>query len=444
MTDDLNYVDTWYTLAPPWLTTGAGEQYMLTLQLCTDLLVEKATQAVKIRFPGEGDPSQLPYLAHDRLLEQGPAETNASFVTRLKEAVPTWNRAGSAPSVLEQIQAYMQGLQPGVTGTLPELTIIGGCDPNVTRWHTLYQGDAQGAEPTLTKVTPSNFNWDGKSQPWRAWLVLYMALVATGLSGAGAKITTAIGVPVGTGANVGGVWVPNAATAINTPFLQVEGLSGLTSVNVGQWLSLPSAGGGNSGTFPILDVVSSTICVIANPAGSVAAGPFQWSISSYPFIGPAIWGRGALDGSKFGEGEDLTTTPPSTPPLDTGSNVGGVWQPTLTGTYGCIRSWGLTCPSTTIQTIRRLLKRWKSGATYYPNIIVAFDGGTGVAGSAYSPNSATGSGNPDGSFGSVGRNVGGVWVPTRATPGLTSAPVGFDAYCQGTGTHVACSVENVT
>ena len=100
---------------------------------------------------------------------------------------------------------------------------------------------------------------------------------------------------------------------------------------------------------------------------------------------------------------------------------------------------GLSCSSQTIQSIRLILQRWKSATTYYPDIIVAFDGASGgTAGNAYSPSSTPGNGNPDGSFGSRGKNVSGVWVPTR----LISSP--YDAYCQGTGSWIQCSVENVT
>lgn len=66
----------WYELAPPWLRTGVAEQYMYTLELPHDLLMEKALQAVNIRIPGKGDVSQLPYLAHDRQLLQGPNESD--------------------------------------------------------------------------------------------------------------------------------------------------------------------------------------------------------------------------------------------------------------------------------------------------------------------------------------------------------------------------------
>jgi hypothetical protein len=138
------------------------------------------------------------------------------------------------------------------------------------------------------------------------------------------------------------------------------------------------------------------------------------------------------------------TTTTSTAQLvapDVGSLSSGVWQPS-TAVGGLASqptiSWGLTCSSLVISTIRGIVKLWKSAGTYYPHIVVAFDCGTGAAGSAYSPNSVEGSGNPDGTFGSVGKLVGGVWVPTRRISNST------DAYCQGTGIANACSVENMT
>jgi hypothetical protein len=170
-----------------------------------------------------------------------------------------------------------------------------------------------------------------------------------------------------------------------------------------------------------------------NPSGVGSdTGPLTWSISYYPFIGPGPqWGT---PGYTFGEGQ--TTSPPK----DTGANIGGVWQPSTSGGagYGATLSWGLTCSSNTIQSIRQLLQRWKSAASYYPNIIISFDGGDSSSGSAYSPNSTPGSGNPDGTFGSVGAISNGVWVPTRK---INSS---FDAFCQGTGYARACSIENVT
>lgn len=433
--------DQFYSLVPPWCRTGNAEKYFYTLELCRDLLCEKAYQAMTIRLPGVGDPSNIPYLAFDRNLVQGPAETNASFTERLTGALEAWGKSGSADAVLEQLQAYLSNLQPGLAPTLPLLTIVSNptnTSPSYVTWTQLYQGDARGAAPTLTTVSPGNLSWDGQPLTWRRWLVLPMALVpVAGLSGSAAATSTAASSACFTspGQLVAGVWVPaTSGTPVNAPWLTVAGLTGLTSAQVGQWIAITgSSHPGNNGTFPIVQTLSATSCVIANPAGVASdAGPLTWSIGAYPFIGPGpAWGA---PGYVFGQGELVT------PPADTGSNVGGVWQPSATvgSTSLPSISWGLNVSSLVLVSIRGILKTWKSAGTYYPEIVVAFDCGTGVAGSAYSPNSAQGSGNPDGTFGSVGKLVAGVWVPTRL---ITNT---WDCYCQGTGVAQNCSVENLT
>jgi hypothetical protein len=525
LNDNWQYRDNFYPLCPTWLQQGFGEQYMYCLETMRDVLLDKASQASLFHMPGLGDPSQLPYLAYDRQLVQGPAETPSAFAKRLTGAFAAWKLAGSARSVLGQIQAYAQGQQVGVTATLPEMAIVSGgwpvasgstatlsvsgstvtigglsagvtssqvgstitlsgcavaanngtfpiasyssgsvtfvnvnasvdansgsiswyVGPNATKWWTQYQGDAIGALPTLQTVSPSNFNWDGKSQHWRAWLVIYLALVtasggtspATGATlGPGSLYLTG---PQGQhqyGSNVGGVWVPNGTgTPVNHPWVTVTGLTG-ANPQPGQWLTLSGMShAANNGTFPVVANVSATSCVIANPNGVASDSGSTWSLGAYPWVGPAtVWGASSVAGAPpyvFGQGQT------SIPPIQSGQLVGGVWVPPTGGTSLPTVSWGLSCPATTIAAIRSLLKAWKSASTYYESIVIAVDGGTGAAGSAYSPNSTPGSGNPDGSFGGHGKLVGGVWVPNRV---ISS---NFDAYCQGTGSWNNCSVPNV-
>lgn len=393
----------WVKVAsPPWLQMGNGERYLYTMGLCSDLLLEKANQAAKIGMPGEGDVSQIPYLAQDRLLVQGPGESDASFIARLRTSFAAWKTAGSRPAVLGQLQAYAQNLQPGVPAAYPQFGIVNGY-ARPAQWDTIYQGTALGAAPAKQVVTPCNWNWDNVYHPTWAWLIVYAAAVATGLSGTGAATASAAAGSLPGGQNVGGVWVPlTSGTPVNYPWITLTGLSGLTTNNVGEWLSCAGWGdAANDGLFPITAVPSSTSCVIANPAG-VTADTGNWSVQSYPWIGPSMpWGA---------------------------SNA-----PTLgNGTFG------LNVSSSVIASIRGILRQWKSAATFYPHIIVAFDGGSGVAGSAYSPNSSQGSGNPGGNFGPHGSNVNGVWTPTR----LISST--YDCYCDGTGSYAQCSVQNVT
>ena len=444
--------DNWYALAPPWLEEGDVELYMYTLQLCTDLLLEKAYEAMTIRLPGLGDASQIPYLAFDRQLTQGPNESNAAFVTRLRDAFEAWAIAGSRVAVLQQLGYYLQGCQPGVAPGLPMMTIAGGCYPNVTTWDTVRIGDAPGSVPVRTTKVPSNFNWDGKSKAWRTWLVLFMSPVASGQSGTAAQLASAAPsacytspgklasfTSPSTGIVYGQCWVPaTSGTPVNSPWVTVTGLSGLTPRSAWITLSGSTASAQNNGLFPIVQVLSDSSCVIAMPNASVVVpdtGPLTWSVSAYPFLAPGpVWGS---PGVVFGQGELQT------PALDYGSTLQGVWQPTLSSASYPTLAWGLTAPTgqvptQTLETIRGLVRQWKSAGTFYESIVVAFDGGTGVATSAYSPLSAAGFGNPGGNFGGHGVLASGVWYPNRS---ISST---FDAYCQGTGTWRGCSVPNVT
>ncbi len=425
--------DNFYSLIPPWLATGNAERYLYTLELCRDLLMEKSNQAQKIRLPGQGDASQIPFLAYDRQLVQGPLESDASFIVRLQNAFPTWNEAGSAIAVLGQLQAYAQGYQ---SVALPQFAIVS--NPRTLRdaslvnaWWSLNYDDPIGTEPLLSTV-PENFDWDGHDEKtWRCWLVVYQYLDAPTLTGSSAAITDAgrgSFVLADLGEEVDGVWVPKTTgTAHNAPFLTLEGLAGLTQDDTGSIITISgSANPTNNGRFQIAVVFSATSCVIVNVEGVIDAGPLTWEIASYPWIPPAP--ALGTPGLVWGEGESAL------PIRDTGDNVGGVWKPTVLISAGRapLWSWGVRVDPLEIATMRGLVRTWKSAGTYYPNIIVAYDGQDGV----YSRTS--GVNNPDGTFGEVGALIDGVWVPTRL---LSST---WDCYCQGTGVAVSCSVENVT
>ena len=444
------YRDNWYPLAPPWLRTGNGELYMYALQAATDILLDRARQAIELRLPGVGGASNLPYLSYDRQLVQGPGETPEAFASRLQGFIATWNASGSRQAVLGQVQAYLSGLQPGVPSSNRLAVIVGGYyggafgpSSNAT-WDWLTVGAEPGATPAHLAIWPSNFNWDGLSRPWRDWLILPMALVevtnGTGASTGTAAPSACFTSPgmMGSG-SLAGVWVPaTSGTPVNSPWLTVEGVAG----EIGQWLTLSgSSNPGNNGTFPIVSIGPT---VIANPSGVASdAGPLTWSISEYPFLAPApVWGAPGLI---FGLGQAAVPPPgiqphpaPWSPTGDTGSNVGGVWQPTTPSqSYAGTLAWGLASnqslcpyPFLTISAIRSVVSAWKSARSAYQNIIVSFGN------NEYSP--APGAVNPTGTSGSRGMNVGGQWVPSGV---LSSA---YDAICQGTGRWQNCSEQNVT
>lgn len=379
-------------LAPPWLLDVNGRAFLGTIGTSLDILLEKQNQAVRAKCPGLGDDAFIPLQADDRLLVQGPGESNAQFTLRLQGAFQAWRRAGSRRAVLEQMHAYLTNAQPALAVTLPECLIVGG-NADLSTWHWHNIGDVPESPPAYRLVQPQNWNWDGAFTANRAWLVLYMALADVGIIGGTAVYSS-----------VGG----SGVTGVTSGFATLTGLAGLTADNEQEWITLDGFGaaGQNVGTFPIDKVLSPTSCVIANPSAVVEAVNLNWSIARYAYLQPApVWGSNAFI---WGQGNWGVTSPAS---------LGGA-----------------AYAREVIKTIRLILKRWKSAGTYYPNIIICFQGGDGSTGNRISPlNAADGDHNPGGNYGDFGHLANGVWVPSR-----NYAAGDRSAFCDGTGESPQC------
>lgn len=375
-------------LAPPWLLDANGQAFLGTLGTALDVLLTKGDQASRAALPGYGDDNFIPFQAADRLLVQGPGESNANFIVRLQGALDAWRRAGSRLSILNQLHAYLSNAQPTLAATLPECLIVGG-NSALTTWHWHDLGDAQGSAPNYRLASPNNWNWDGLYTPNRAWLILYMATVPTGQSGTGASV-----------ASTGG----SGVAGVTSGFATLTGLSGLDPSNVQQWITLTNAGNAaNNGVHPIDKVVSATSCVIANPLAA-AGDTVDWEIGRYQYLQPApVWGSNSF---VWGQGNWGVTSPDS---------IGGA-----------------AYARQIIETARLILKRWKSAGTYYPNIIICFQGGDGTSGYRYSPLNAADGRNPDGTFGEPGYPYAGAWLIGRQYLNDHSA------YCDGTGDSPQC------
>lgn len=389
-------------LLPPWLLDEQGLAFMQSIGLCLDMLLEKSNQAQRARMPGLADDSLLPYQAADRLMVQGPGESNDAFVFRLQGAIEAWRRAGSRRAVLGQVHAYLQNVQPGLAATLPEALIVGGIPtgiPSWAIWDSLQLGDAVEAVPAHRFVGPSNFDWDGLTNKCRAWLVIFMHQLATGTAGTAGSVT-AIG-----GSGVAGV---------TSGFATLTGITGVTADDVQRWVTISGAASAeNNGTFAIDSVGAPGQCTVANPnavAPDANNGSLVWAIGEYQFLRPApVWGSQSF-------------------------------------TWGSSWTWGLSCgPSLggaagaahVTESLRAILRRWKSAHTWYPHIIVSFLGGDATAGNEYSPNSSPGAGNPDGTYAGPGMldATTGLWVPARGYPASNTA------YCAGTGRYIQATVE---
>lgn len=390
---------------PPWLQGPNGQKFLYTIRVMFDVLLDKQNQAMRAHIPGQGTPTALPYLSSDRLIAQGPTEPAAAFAGRLSLAFDSWSRAGARRAILEQVAAYLQ--ETVTSGAqLPEAAVVGG-NSTYTSWDVIYNTTPIGAEPAHSLVTPPNWNWDGTYRRWWQWLILFFHLVPTGQSGIAATLNATAVTGDGLGTNSNGVWVPDTTAVSDSAFVTVTGMSGLTSANLYQWVTISNAASSvNNGTWQITRIASTSSAVLAMPTHVVADahnGSIHWSISEYPVIGPA-----PVAGSIALYWGDQTV------------------------------SMGIDVPEQTIESIRSVLALWKKADSYYQSIIVAFDGADGSVGSMFAPTSLHGSGNPDGTWGSIGKNVAGVWVPSYTT----QSP--FDCFCNGTGQYVDCSEQNVT
>lgn len=429
--------NTIFVESPPWLATGNAQKYMFNLGLIQDALLSKLNQAMLAHMPGEGTDTALVYIGDDRVIGQGPNETNAQYILRLTQAFDTWDHAGSAAGILGQVFWYFYDPTVVYASVLPTYAVVSGNSSVTTwNWYDTSVTNPSAQAPSHRYDSTANWNWNGADKSWWAWLILYFSLLPTGKSGTSANIGAATGGSYVTpGHNVSGVWVPytSGGTPLNYPFQPVTNLTGavLSAANQGQWLTITGATHAeNNGTFQITNVTGATACVIANPGnlGNTETG-VTWVLNYYPQVGPGpVFGQ---TGFVWGEGEATT------PPVDTGSLQGGVWAPAVQSITTTV-SFGLNVAPSTFSLLRNIMKLWKGARTYYDKIIVSFDGGNGTAGNAFSPLSTSGSGNPDGTFGSPGKLVAGVWVPARQ---ITSS---YDCYCDGTGSYVQCSVQNDT
>jgi hypothetical protein len=384
------------TSGPPWLQEGESGALIFTLRLAADANLDKLEQGIKARMPGIGTPTALPYIGADRVLSQGPNESAASFASRLSRSFDTWDKAGSKAAVLEQLWWFQYNPAIVYPSEVPLFSIVNS-DGTSANWATLYSTSDPTA-PALAKITPTNWNWDGLQYGRRAWLFLYFYTEPVGLSGSALTLSS-----------------------YSQPDLVVcTGVSGMSSANVGQYITLTGcADPGNNGTWQIVHVYSPTIIDVAIVNGNTSDannGSISWTVGRYPGTAPS----------------PVCGCPGARVDGDTSAMDGEFKDAVIT----C----GLTNPPDMVG-MQALVRLMKSASTWYPWFTMVFGGGNGTAGSEFSPNSAQGAGNPDGTWETWAKNVGGVDVYARST-GVQSGYL--DAFCDGTGFYVDATVPTGT
>jgi hypothetical protein len=172
------FVDTVKKLSPPWLLTGTAGSYMQALAQGNDEIAGpggRLSQAIKLRMPGIGDPSALPYIGADRLLPRASSESDASYAARLQTAFETWQLAGTRRALMSQCLIYINGQIAHPVAQMPLSTIVSQDSAGLYgTWDTYYSTSDLTQPPAHNRVAPTNWNWDGVDHWWRAWLTFYV------------------------------------------------------------------------------------------------------------------------------------------------------------------------------------------------------------------------------------------------------------------------------
>lgn len=99
----LNIRDLFQLVYPTWLRKGTARKLLYTFELYFDTLIELATAAVKLRFPGQHGGEPLPYLARERRIRRGIGETIADWAARLSDYLEAHKDRGGPYPLLEQV-----------------------------------------------------------------------------------------------------------------------------------------------------------------------------------------------------------------------------------------------------------------------------------------------------------------------------------------------------
>lgn len=141
-------------IVPNWLANrpglNIGFKFLYVIALMGDVMLEVALQGVRASWPGRGTNTALALVGQGRGILRGESETNRSYAARLRAWLTTWENAGSAEVLAQQIQAYL--------ANTPIVRVV----DRSGNWVTA------NADGTTTFQVDTTWNWDGVSNPERA------------------------------------------------------------------------------------------------------------------------------------------------------------------------------------------------------------------------------------------------------------------------------------
>jgi hypothetical protein len=181
-----NFRDTGDALSPSWWNGPNGQRLRYAMNVCIDGLADGAGYAVLARFPDTAPFDAFPWLAIDRQIDQGFAETTAHYIGRLKQWLDLWAWAGMPAGLLLALLGYVSPVLPTIltvaTSVANPIEV-----PQTTTWNIYMAGTDPmpwpatiPAAPTFVQRAPGNWQWDSAGPPdlyawgwWRVWVVLF-------------------------------------------------------------------------------------------------------------------------------------------------------------------------------------------------------------------------------------------------------------------------------
>lgn len=174
MTTSKLYKSTLERIGPPWLQRLVGKRLLGSIGEVLDEQVDRLADGVKLRFPGLGDESALPYIGRDRLLRRGVVETAATYALRLRAWWDAHRLRGGPYALLEQLHAFWLG------------------ELDVRKDVVYYSGTRRSIDPGGT-ITADAISWsaDGSGKWARVWVFFH--LWSSLVTDSGALFTTDTG-----------------------------------------------------------------------------------------------------------------------------------------------------------------------------------------------------------------------------------------------------------
>jgi hypothetical protein len=155
-------------VCPSWLQGFWGYRFLYSTAIQLDAISEALRQGVLARMPGYGTREALPYIGNDRQILRGFQETDAAYIQRLQQAIPTWKLAGNSYSIIGQLAGYVSPYAPTI-----RYVVTGKDETNtsIADYVTL-----QAGATSYSRRSGANFNWDwdGQLNNYRFWVILYL------------------------------------------------------------------------------------------------------------------------------------------------------------------------------------------------------------------------------------------------------------------------------